>query len=60
MTEHRMPARNEVDPAFDGHHERPFAELSAEERLDWLWECMQLLEIGRRARSGPPGRPDAP
>lgn len=45
-----MPRRDRVDPQFDGHHERPFAELTAEERLDWLWEMIQLRRAGERAR----------
>jgi hypothetical protein len=47
-----MPERGTVDPLFDGHPERPFSELSPEERLDWLWEMMELVRIARRL----PGR----
>jgi hypothetical protein len=46
-----MPSRAQVDAAFDGHHERPFHALTADERLDWLWECMVLLHVGRRQRA---------
>jgi hypothetical protein len=31
-----------VDPAFDGHLHRPTQSLTTEERLDWLWQQMQL------------------
>lgn len=43
----RMPERGTVDPLFDGHLERPFLALSAEERLDWLWETMELVHLAR-------------
>jgi hypothetical protein len=45
-----MPHRSLIDPAFDGHLERPILELTVEERLDWLWEGMQLLHLGRMER----------
>lgn len=45
-----MPRRDEVHPDFDGHLERPFESLTPEERLEWVWECMQLLHTGARAR----------
>lgn len=35
---------------FDGHLERPLLELTVAERLDWIWEGMQLLWLGRQAR----------
>ena len=41
---------NPVDPAFDGHLERPLADLTFDERIDWIWECMQLLWIGQDNR----------
>jgi hypothetical protein len=47
----RMPARSVVDPAFDGHLERPLDRLTVEERLDWIWEAMTLLRAGRRQRA---------
>ena len=47
-----MPRRDTVDPMFDGHLERPLLELSADERLDWIWTAMQLLRLGAAARSG--------
>ena len=50
-----MPRRDEVDPAFDGHPERPFASLTAEEKLDWLWTCMELLAAVKRERTPEPG-----
>lgn len=43
----RMPERGTVDPLFDGHLERPLLALSAEERLDWIWEMMELLRLAR-------------
>jgi hypothetical protein len=46
-----MPPRDHVHPDFDGHHERPFSELTPEERLDWVWECMVLLHAGREHRA---------
>ena len=39
-----------VDPAFDGHLERTLLEMTVEERLDWIWEGMELLRIGREQR----------
>jgi len=45
----RMPERGSVDPLFDGHLERPLRELSPEERLDWLWELMDLVRVARPA-----------
>lgn len=53
-SEKPMPRRDQVDPAFDGHHERPFSELTPEERLDWVWECMVLLHLGREKRARQP------
>lgn len=44
----RMPPRAQVDPAFDGHPERPFAALTVEERLAWIWTTMTLLRAARR------------
>lgn len=38
-------------PEFDGHLERPLLSLSPEERLDWIWACMELLWAGENARS---------
>lgn len=49
-----MPRRDEVDPAFDGHPERPWRDLSPVEKLDWLWGRMQLLNARRADR---PERP---
>ena len=45
-----MPDRRVVDPAFDGHAERPLAELTADERIAWIWAAMKLLRAGRRQR----------
>jgi len=44
----RMPERGEVDPLFDGHLERPLLALSADERLDWIWEAMELVRLAKR------------
>jgi len=52
-----MPRRGTVDPAFDGHLSRPLLELSVAERLDWIWEAMQLLRLGREARARASGDP---
>lgn len=46
----QMPRRGEVDPLFDGHHEKRLLELTVEERLDWIWQSMQLLNLGRATR----------
>lgn len=46
-----MPARDLVDPSFDGHLERPLLDLSPQERLDWIWTCMQVLRWARAARA---------
>lgn len=60
MTPHPMPRREEVHPDFDGHLDRPFEELTPEERLDWIWECMQLLHAGALARGERADGPDEP
>ena len=49
----RMPPRDRVDPAFDGHPERPFDTWTAEEKIDWIWEMMVLLDAGQRTRQAP-------
>jgi len=36
---------------FDGHLERPFAEMTDAERLQWAWEGAQLLHLARRAKT---------
>jgi hypothetical protein len=59
-TDDRMPRSDEVDPDFDGHHERPFAALTADERLDWLWACMELLNTIARRPSHTTGVPPEP
>ena len=46
----RMPERGSVDPLFDGHLERPLLDLSPEERLDWIWEMMELVRVARPER----------
>lgn len=43
----QMPERGTVDPLFDGHLERPLLALSPEERLDWIWEMMELVRLAR-------------
>ncbi len=53
----QMPRRGTVDPAFDGHLSRALLELSVAERLDWIWEAMQLLRLGREARARASGDP---
>jgi hypothetical protein len=55
-----MPRSDEVDPDFDGHHERPFAALTADERLDWLWACMELLNTAARPPIRATGAPPEP
>jgi hypothetical protein len=45
-----MPRRDEVDPMFDGHLEKPLSEMTVDEKLDWIWEGMQLLWAGKQAR----------
>ncbi len=56
-----MPERGRVDPLFDGHMERAHSELSPTEKLDWLWELLQLSQAGagageRSAAAKPPRR----
>lgn len=52
-----MPPRGSVDPVFDGHLERPLLALTADERLDWIWETMQLVRQARReAEAAAPAR----
>lgn len=48
MADPRRPLR--TDALFDGHLERPFLAWTPSERLDWIWETMQLLHEGQRAR----------
>ena len=48
----RMPERGSTDPLFDGHLERPLLALSPEERLDWIWEMMELVRIARPEDAG--------
>lgn len=45
-----MPERGSTDPMFDGHLERPFLALTPDERLDWIWETMELVRIARLER----------
>lgn len=45
-----MPRRDTVDPAFDGHLERSLRDLDISERIDWIWEAMQLLRQARALR----------
>lgn len=42
-----MPRREQVDPLFDGHPERSLAELTPDERVDWIWEAMLLVRQAR-------------
>ena len=56
-----MPPPSEVHPDFDGHAERPWASLTPDEKLDWLWEMMALLRAGREradAAEGSAGDPE--
>lgn len=50
--DNRMPDRRSVDPLFDGHLEQPLLALSPEERLDWIWETMELVRVARPEREG--------
>ena len=60
MPEHqKMPSRDQVDPMFDGHLERPLTDFTFEERLDWIWEAMQLLWLGERTREAERERREA-
>ncbi len=52
-----MPDRASVDPLFDGHLERPLLALSAEERLDWIWETMELVRLARPSEPRDEGKP---
>ncbi len=42
------PPRHAVDPQFDGHLDRPWADRTPDEKLDWIWEMMELRRIARR------------
>ena len=45
-----LPQRRSPRAAdFDGHLDRPFESLTADEKLDWLWSMMCLLYESRRA-----------
>lgn len=55
-----MPRRDLVDRQFDGHAERPWSDLTAEQKLDWIWEGMCLLRAGERGRSASPAPPSVP
>lgn len=47
-----VPPERELVPAdFDGHLERPLLQLTADERLDWIWAGMELLFVGRTERN---------
>ena len=43
-----MPPRDRVDPRFDGHFDRQWADLTPDEKLDWIWEIMELRRLSRR------------
>jgi hypothetical protein len=43
----KMPAPASVDPVFDGHPEIPLADMTPDQRIDWIWEMMCLLRQGR-------------
>jgi len=43
---------------FDGHLEKPLLKMTVDERLDWIWQGMQLTYWLRDAQRKPPGRPD--
>ncbi len=53
-----MPPAGQVDPLFDGHLERTILDLTVSERLDWIWEAMQLLRTGRAAARPRESAPD--
>lgn len=38
---------SKIDPLFDGHLERPFEDMTTDERLDWAWEMMCLWHWAR-------------
>ncbi len=40
-----MPRRDEVHPDFDGHLDLPLAKMTPEQRLDWIWQGMQLQRL---------------
>jgi hypothetical protein len=43
-----MPHRDRVDPQFDGHLDREWRDLTADEKLDWIWQIMRLRREARR------------
>ena len=43
-----MPRRDEVDPHFDGHPDRSWTDWTADEKIDWIWEIMELRRLARR------------
>ncbi len=47
-----MSRRDAVDPQFDGHLDREWKDLTPDEKLDWLWEVMELRRLARREPSG--------
>ncbi len=40
----------DVDPAFDGHLEKSLLDMSPDQRLDWIWQMMQLLHWAKKER----------
>jgi len=48
--ERDMPPRDRVDPRFDGHLDRQWADLTPDQKLDWIWEIMELRRLARRAK----------
>lgn len=47
-----MPRRDTVDPQFDGHLDREWRDFTPDEKLDWLWEVMELRRLARREPRG--------
>jgi len=45
--EFRLPP---MDPAFDGHLEKPVTAMSPSERLDWAWQMFLLWQWASRAK----------
>jgi hypothetical protein len=55
-----VPGRwRNVDPMFDGHLEKPLLSMTVDERIDWIWQGMQLTYWLRDAQRQAPGRMDS-
>jgi hypothetical protein len=37
-------SRDDRDPEFDGHLQKPLEQMTVDERLDWIWQMMLFRE----------------